>query len=1287
MIKKIFTVGVVVLTIFWAVGLAAFVPIAQATTFSSGDLIKASLPAVYYYGADGKRYVFPNEPTYKTWYPDFSGVKTITDGELATIQIGGNVTDRPGVKLVKITTDPKVYAVAANGTLRWVTTASLAASLYGSNWGAMVLDVSDAFFVNYTIGAPINNVSDYSPSAATAAAQSINVDKGLAGISTTGGNLNVALASDTPASATVAAGASANMTKIILSAGSTATTVNSLYVTRSGLSSNDDILNIKLVGADGATVGTVASLGSNSKALVTFVPALQMAANTSLTLFIRASIANVGGISGNTVALSIAAASDVVLAAGTVTGAFPVSGNYMSVVVLAGLGSVIVDANALPPDSKPDAGAKRVQVSQFSVAAGPNEDLTVESLSLMEAGTASTADYANIELYSLTEARTLGTVASWDANARVVYGNLNIVVPKGAKHIFEVFSDVVGGSGNTLNVDLTDGKDALVVVKGNTYGFYLTPDITNTGSIAPIWDGKGKDQTVGKGILNVTKDISSPAAGNITQASEQALTTFAYEVRGEPAKITSTMITFAGTIAPAAVANAKLVDETGGVVAGPKAVTATWPNVTFTETYIVPTGTHKFTLKVDILSTAISGTNISARITNPSTGISATGINTRDDMTISAAPAAGNLQTVLGVALNVATLTQPASRAVSKGTQNFVWATASLDATNSGEDVRVTAATVNDVHVGAGDFTEIQNLSIWADLTSASSDRGDIFETKVSNNEQPIVATATKAISLTQVITVPKGSFIKIAVVGSLATNAPGTSNKISVSAVTASGKSTGNPPAVTYSGLGQVMTDVGAGVLTETLDASSPSAQILVSGTQKQTVAVFKLAANNVENLDLDQAIVTDIGGAGLNGAITAISLSSSAITGIVSAAGTVTVTAPGHTIPVGLTLNGTIAGAAYGTCNGTFALTTTGANTLTYVAPAGCVTSATAGTLTTEAVITSAGHGLATGDSVKLGGTDSTPAIDGGPDTITVLGANEFTVPVAAPITVVGTAGTWVKLNRGIGVGPVASAWYLYASARSDSGSTSDPIAVAAGGAVANFQLADNTVTIPANGSVTLTVKADVAPVDGVTVINTENLQAEILGVGDVLVTGKSSGLQTTGNPVTSAAVHTAMASRPYFSLNASSPSGTLVPSLVTLLGIFNVQADTADDISWDGTALPNVGTDTLGMELSDASGCIGNLVLKDEGGNTLDTIAGANGLNTFVFGTADFVVSKGTTKKLYVYGDASLCTISGNTLQVYFDSADAQNWSINYDAGGYNLGSIIFRGNLYANALVKG
>src|SRR5579859_1820865 len=134
--RKALTVGVALTTIAWSMMAAVLVAPLQASAAgcTSGTLIKGSLSAVYYCGADGKRYVFPNEKTYKSWYSDFSGVMTISDSDLASLQIGGNVTYRPGVKMVKITTDPKVYAVSKGGVLRPIADEATATALYGSTW-------------------------------------------------------------------------------------------------------------------------------------------------------------------------------------------------------------------------------------------------------------------------------------------------------------------------------------------------------------------------------------------------------------------------------------------------------------------------------------------------------------------------------------------------------------------------------------------------------------------------------------------------------------------------------------------------------------------------------------------------------------------------------------------------------------------------------------------------------------------------------------------------------------------------------------------------------------------------------------------------------------------------------------------------------------------------------------------------------------------------------------------------------------------------------------------------
>lgn len=154
--------------------------ISPVSSLQSGDLIRGqTFSSVYYYGADGFRYVFPNDKTYFTWYQNFDNVKWLSDKDLATIQIGGNVTYKPGVKMIKINSDPKVYVVSKNGTLRSIASETIASSLYGSDWNKKIDDVPDGFFPNYTLAGVIELGSQYSATAEKADATSINSDKNL----------------------------------------------------------------------------------------------------------------------------------------------------------------------------------------------------------------------------------------------------------------------------------------------------------------------------------------------------------------------------------------------------------------------------------------------------------------------------------------------------------------------------------------------------------------------------------------------------------------------------------------------------------------------------------------------------------------------------------------------------------------------------------------------------------------------------------------------------------------------------------------------------------------------------------------------------------------------------------------------------------------------------------------------------------------------------------------------------------------------------------------------------
>ncbi len=120
-----------------------------------GDPATTADLAVYYIDADLSRRAFPNQRVFESWYEDFSDVQEISAADMAKIRLAGNIRYRPGTRLIKIPSIPKVYAVEPGGMLRWIETEQVAKELYGPDWARRVDDVPETFFTEYTEGAPL----------------------------------------------------------------------------------------------------------------------------------------------------------------------------------------------------------------------------------------------------------------------------------------------------------------------------------------------------------------------------------------------------------------------------------------------------------------------------------------------------------------------------------------------------------------------------------------------------------------------------------------------------------------------------------------------------------------------------------------------------------------------------------------------------------------------------------------------------------------------------------------------------------------------------------------------------------------------------------------------------------------------------------------------------------------------------------------------------------------------------------------------------------------------------
>jgi hypothetical protein len=129
-----------------------------------GSLITTNNRQFFWYGKDCKRSLFTTTGVFLSWFSPGEPIKIyeISQDEMNNIPLAGNVTYRPGAKLVKLHNNPKIYAVEKNRYLRLIESRELIGKLYPGGWEYYCLDIiPDAFFTNYIISKPIIDLSDY----------------------------------------------------------------------------------------------------------------------------------------------------------------------------------------------------------------------------------------------------------------------------------------------------------------------------------------------------------------------------------------------------------------------------------------------------------------------------------------------------------------------------------------------------------------------------------------------------------------------------------------------------------------------------------------------------------------------------------------------------------------------------------------------------------------------------------------------------------------------------------------------------------------------------------------------------------------------------------------------------------------------------------------------------------------------------------------------------------------------------------------------------------------------
>lgn len=868
--RKGFVVSVMFITVLAMSVVVA--PEAKAAA-SAGSLIKMNgLSSVYYLGADSKRYVFPNETTYFSWYKDFSSVVTIPQSELESYSLGANVTMRPGTNLVKITTNPKVYAVEAGGNLVWVPSEAVASTLYGSTWASKIVDVPDAFFTNYKTtskevtasaypqgslvkfggtdvyyinadgtaskvsaaafdanrfnSAFVVNATIAMPAAGsdiTAAVPTItDASSGAGGVATNpnaGTGLSVALAATTPASTSIIIGqTAAKMASFTLTASNDGdVTVNTIKAKRGGISSDSTLSALYLY--DGTTRLTENASVSSGYATWNNI-GLKIAKGTTKTVTV---VAKVAGTSGESVSMGIMSAADVTTDGATVSGSFPMVGNSMSVAT-ATLAAVAFNATSTPTTGTVDAGQTGFTVWKNQVAV-TTRTVNLESIRMRQIGSIATTDLKNFMFY--VDGVQKGTTQQLSSDGYLQFDFATPVALLSGTRSFEVRADVVNGSSKTFSLSVR--YDADVVVKDSEYGVAIAA--TNI----PATSGT---QTINAGTLSITKAVNSPAGDVVKDSSNATLAKFDVKAYGEPIKIeymkiyassSNTSVTnlrngalYVNNVQVGSTANinnltdAETTNESTTyslgssltVYPGSPVVVEVRADIYDTASSTVFAANNTIQIVMDVYTNAAQRTVSLGYVDAPSVAVS------------------GNAVTVKTGSVTAAKYSAYGSRTVVVPQTNYKIASFVVTG-NSSEDVNLSSIDLS--WTASGTFTE-------ADLTDVYV----VYNGVSTTIKSTVPASATSTWSIAKTLAKNANATIDVyANIGTSVTSGDAITTNLAVSGLTAQSSTSASSATV-----GQTIT-VNVGSIASSLDSASPNAT-LVKGGATVDVASFKFTTAN---------------------------------------------------------------------------------------------------------------------------------------------------------------------------------------------------------------------------------------------------------------------------------------------------------------------------------------------------------------------------------------------------------------------------------------------------------
>ncbi len=646
-------------------------------------------------------------------------------------------------------------------------------------------------------------------------------------------------------------------TRVTLTAGSNDVTVTGITVERGGAAVDSVFSGVVLLDEDGSQLGIAKTFNSNHQAIVG--DAFTVKAGTSKTMTIAGnSAADNSTKAGQVVAINVIAVNT----SGTVSGSLPISGAMHTVNSSLTIGTVTNAVSSFDPNStqSKEIGTTNFKFAGIRITAGSAEQIRLKSIRWNQVGSVGSGDLANMKTYF--DGVAYDAVASADGKYYTSLFGSGIVIDKGLGKDIYIQGDIVGSgaAGRTVEFDIYKNTD--VYMTGETYGYGITPPVgSGTASTAtseflagtPWFSGSRQDVSAGS-VTTVSKSTTVAAQNIAVNVPGQILGGYEIDLKGEPISIQSHVFTVASTT-PSGVGTVvsvltsiSLYGPNGNVVAGPvDAVAATTggskeQTVTFTDTVTYPIGKGVYTLKGKVPSSIGNGSTYIVSTTPSTQWTTVTGQTTGNTISLSTLSTAVtmNTMTVGAASLAITVSASPSAQTITSGTGKL-FANYQFDASQSGEDVRFSSIPLRFTFAGSAAVTSATACQLYDGATPLNTGSNVVNAAGATD--------ANNTFTLDQPLTVTKGTVKTIALKCNLANTATGNTFSWGIAtapSITVTGVTSGNDVTETITASVGPTQTIGAGALTVTKDASSPSYAVVAGGTSGVTMGSLRFHATN---------------------------------------------------------------------------------------------------------------------------------------------------------------------------------------------------------------------------------------------------------------------------------------------------------------------------------------------------------------------------------------------------------------------------------------------------------